>query len=63
VERWLDGDERGLGVLLTEERIRVATKLATQLASEAPISDKQFSGVRALRDAVHKLDQALATTE
>jgi hypothetical protein len=62
VERWLDGDERGLGVLLTEERIRVATKLATQLAAEAP-SDKQFSGVRALRDAVHKLDQALAATE
>lgn len=62
VERWLDGDERGLAVLVTEERIRVATKLATQLAAEAP-SDKQFSGVRALRDAVHKLDQALAATE
>ena len=63
VERWLDGDERGLSVLVTEERIRVATKIATQLAAEAPISDKQFTGVRALRDAVHKLDQALAGTE
>jgi hypothetical protein len=60
VERWLDGDERGVSVLLTEERIRVATKLATQLAAEAPLSDKQYSGVRALRDAIHKLDQVLA---
>jgi hypothetical protein len=63
VERWLDGDERGLSVLLTEERIRVATKLATQLAAEAPISDKQFSGVRALRDAIQKLNQSLAGAE
>ena len=63
VERWLDGDERGLSVLLTEERIRIATKLATQLACEAPLSDQQFSGVRALRDAVHKLDVALDSTE
>jgi hypothetical protein len=60
VERWLDGDERGVSVLLTEERIRVATKLATQLAAEAPLSEKQYSGVRALRDAIHKLDQVLA---
>lgn len=62
VERWLDGDERGVSVLLTEERIRVATKLATQLTAEAP-SDKQYSGVRALRDAIHKLDQVLAAAE
>jgi hypothetical protein len=63
VERWLDGDERGVSVLLTEERIRVATKLATQLAAEAPLSDKQYSGVRALRDAIHKLDETLAGAE
>ena len=63
VERWLDGDERGLSVLVTEERIRVATKLATQLACEAPLSDKQFSGVRALRDAGHQLDQVLDGTK
>src|SRR6185312_1239630 len=63
VERWLDGDERGLSALLTEERIRVATKLANQLACESPLSDKQFSGVRALRDAVRKLDAALKGTE
>lgn len=59
VERWLDGDERGLSVLLTEERIRIATKLATQLACEAPLSDHKFSGVRALRDAVQKLHQVM----
>ncbi|MGE5322767.1 MAG: hypothetical protein ACM3SW_07890 [Actinomycetota bacterium] len=59
VERWLDGDERGLSTLLTEERIRIATRLATQLACETSISDKQFTGVRALREAVHKLDRVL----
>jgi len=58
VERWLDGDERGLSALLTEERIRVATKLANQLANE-PLPEAQFNGVHALRQAVHKLDQAL----
>jgi hypothetical protein len=63
VERWLDGDERGLSALLTEERIRIATKLSTQLACEAPLSETQFSGVRALRDAVHKLDLALQAAE
>jgi hypothetical protein len=59
VERWLDGDERGLSALLTEERIRVATKLATQLANDGTPSETQFSGVRALRDAVRKLHEAL----
>lgn len=58
VERWLDGDERGLSALLTEERIRVATKLATQLANE-PLPEAQFSGVPALKQAVKKLGDAL----
>lgn len=63
VERWLDGDERGLATLLTEQRIRIATTLATQLACEPTLSDKQFTGVRALRDAVQKLNRVLEAAE
>lgn len=63
VERWLDGDERGLSALLTEERIRIATRLSTQLACEPTLSEKQFTGVRALREAVQKLDKALEAAD
>ena len=63
VERWLDGDERGLSTLLTEQRIRIATTLATQLTCEPTLSDKQFTGVRALREAVQKLDKVLEAAE
>jgi hypothetical protein len=59
VERWLDGDERGLSALLTEERIRIATRLATQLANDAPLPQAQFPGVQALKQAIQKLDEAL----
>lgn len=59
VERWLDGDERALSALLTEERIRIATKLTAQLANDAPLSETQFSGVRALKQAVQNLNEAL----
>lgn len=63
VERWLDGDERGLAALLTEERIRVAMTMATQLASDPAILDKKFSSLGALKEAVRKLDRALEATE
>lgn len=63
VERWLDGDERGLATLMTEQRIRIATALATQLACEPNFSDKQFTGVRALREAVQKLDKVLEAAQ
>lgn len=63
VERWLDGDERGLAVLLTEERIRIATKLLTQLNCDAPLRETQLSGVRALKEAVRKLDNTLTQAE
>ena len=59
VERWLDGDERGLDMLLTEERIRVATRLVSQLAADARLHETQSSGVRALAEAVKKLDDVL----
>ena len=63
VERWLDGDERGLAVLLTEERIRIATRLANQLACDTTLRHMEFSAVRALKEAVHKLDHALSSAE
>jgi hypothetical protein len=63
VERWLDGDERGLSVLLAEERIRLVTRMATQLAAETALIEKQNLDVRALRTALGKLDQALETVD
>jgi hypothetical protein len=59
VERWLAGDERALSTLLVEDRIRLATRMATQLASEAAICDKQFAGVSALKAAIEKLELVL----
>lgn len=59
VERWLDGDERGLSILVAEERVRVATTVAAQLASDPSVLDPKLSGVPALKEAVRKLDQAL----
>src|SRR6185312_1382742 len=63
VERWLDRDERGLDVLLTEERIRLVTKISVQLASEPSLKSWEHPGMRALQDAVHKLHLALSTNE
>jgi hypothetical protein len=63
VERWLDGDERGLSVLLTEERIRLVTRMSTQLAADQTIIDGQALDVRALKIAVKKLDQALEAAD
>jgi hypothetical protein len=63
VERWLDRDERGLDVLLTEERIRLVTRMATQLASESSLDAKSHQGFRALQDAIGKLHLALEINE
>lgn len=63
VERWLDGDERGLSVLLTEERIRLVTRMSTQLAADQTIIDSQALDVRALKIAVKKLDQVLEAAD
>jgi hypothetical protein len=63
VERWLDGDERGLSVLLTEERIRLVTRMANQLAGETVLIQKQNLDVRALQMAVEKLQEALEAAE
>ena len=63
VERWLDGDERGLSVLLTEERIRLVTRMANQLAGETVLIQKQNLDVRSLQMAVEKLQEALEAAE
>jgi hypothetical protein len=63
VERWLDGDERGLSVLLTEERIRLVTKMATQLVAETAFSEKEFTGLRTLKEAVEKLGRKLEAVD
>jgi len=59
VERWLAGDEQSLSVKMVEDRIRLATRMATQLASETTITDKDFAGLRALKEAVTKLERVL----
>ncbi len=42
VQNWLEGDPQTLQVMLTEERIRVTTRLATHLAAELSASLMQF---------------------
>lgn len=59
VQVWLEGDAKALSVLLMEERIRLATRLAQQLAVEITASSREFLGLGSLRDAISKLDQAL----
>lgn len=59
VQVWLEGDAKGLSVLLMEERIRLATRLAQQLASEISAGGDQFLGLGSLKDAVAKLGHAL----
>lgn len=60
VEKWLDGDSRELSTMITEERIHCITRMCNHLASELEVEAKQFAGVNALKDAMRKLDCALA---
>lgn len=59
VQVWLEGDAKALSVLLMEERIRLATRLAQQLAVEITASSQELLGLGSLRDAIGKLDHAL----
>jgi hypothetical protein len=59
VQVWLEGDAKALSALLMEERIRLATRLAQQLASEIAGNAGDFLGLGTLREAIGKLDQAL----
>jgi hypothetical protein len=63
VQVWLEGDAKALSVLLMEERIRLATRLAQQLASEIAASGEEFLGLGSLRDAIAKLEQALGGSQ
>jgi hypothetical protein len=60
VEKWLDGDSRELSTMITEERIHRITRMSNQLAAELEVEAKQFAGLDALKDAMRKLDSALA---
>jgi len=59
VERWLAGDERALSVMLVEDRIHLTARMAAQLASDPVTADKDSSGVRALKEAITKLERIL----
>lgn len=63
VQVWLEGDAKALSVLLMEERIRLATRLAQQLAAEITASGGEFLGLGSLKDAIGKLDRALGRPE
>jgi len=63
VQVWLEGDERALSVLIMEERVRAATRLAGQLAGEIAGFGRELLGLGSLRDALAKLDRVLAGRE
>jgi hypothetical protein len=60
VEKWLDGGSRELSTMITEERIHCITRMSNHLASELEVEAKDFVGLDALKDALKKLDSALA---
>jgi hypothetical protein len=60
VEKWLDGDSRELSTMMIEERIHCITRMSNLLALELEVEAKQFAGLDALKDAMQKLDSALA---
>ena len=60
VEKWLDSDSRELSTMMIEERIHCITRMSNQLAAELGIEAKQYAGLDALKDAMRKLDSALA---
>jgi hypothetical protein len=59
VQVWLEGDPRALALLVMEERIRLATRLVQQLATEITTSGKEFLGLGLLKEAMQKLDTLL----
>jgi hypothetical protein len=59
VQSWLEGGPQTLQVMLTEERIRVTTRLAAHLAAELGVTTTGFTGLSSLKEAVRKLDAVL----
>lgn len=62
VQRWLDGDEDALAVMLTQQRIRSATKMARQLAAEPVLAEEHSDELTELRQAIDKLQMVLPPT-
>jgi hypothetical protein len=60
VEKWLDGDNRELSTMMIEERIQCITRMSNHLALELEVEAKQYAGMDGLKDALRKLDSALA---
>lgn len=60
VEKWLDGDNRELSTMMIEERIQCITRMSSHLALELEVEAKQYAGLNTLKDALKKLDSALA---
>jgi hypothetical protein len=59
VEKWLDGDNRALTTMITEERIGCIARMCNHLASELEAGDQNFAGLNVLRAAMHRLDAVL----
>ena len=59
VQCWIDGDLDNLTSTMIEERIRTASHLASNLASELPTSTGKLSGLRSLKDSIQRLDRVL----
>jgi phage-related protein len=59
VQCWVDGDLENLTSAMIEERIRAASHLASNLASELQSSTGKFSGLRTLKDSIQRLDHVL----
>jgi hypothetical protein len=59
VQVWMEGNPRALSVLLMEERIRLATRLAHQLATELPAGERELLGLGSLKEAIQQLERVL----
>jgi hypothetical protein len=60
VQTWLDGDGRAISTLIAEERVRCITRMCNQLAAELEIPETNFAALEPLREAMQKLDLAMA---
>jgi len=55
----MEGDPRALSVLLIEERIRLATRLASQLATEILAGGREFLGLGSLNEVTDEPERVL----
>lgn len=59
VEKWLDGDNRGLSTVIAEERISCITRMCNQLAAELDAHQQDLAGLELMRQAMERLFVAL----